>query len=174
MTGMPAGGSNRGTRCGWAKSGRESWMSFLLMTSGDTMRADGEVQRLGGPCWAVGARAFPRCWNMGEGWRAPGLRVPSAIPTDAGESHPEESDPNARHRVRRKFPTAEFRDGEPDPTSPLRITLPRPLHLPSGGAPKRASRLRGSAPCASRGPVWGLFTPPRATGICRHACPGSR
>ncbi len=133
------------------------------------MRADGEAQLVGEPCFAAGARAFPRCWNIGEGRRARGLRFPSAIlpcvrvAPCASKGRTEEP---AQTRV----------TALSDPTSPLRITLPRPLHLPSGGAPKRASRLRGNDPLAlplqgqacpragggqSRSPVWGPFIPPR-------------
>ncbi len=85
-------------------------------------------------------------------------------------------------------PIAEVRDGEPDPTSPLRITLPRPLHLPSGWTLKRDSRLRENHPWPcfrkaelappKRGQAGALFEVPSpvlvGTGDAHHESPGSR
>jgi hypothetical protein len=110
---------------------------------------------------AAGARAFPRWWNIGEGRRARGLRFPSANLTCvraapcASKGRTEEPTQTRVTASGDGSPIAEFCDWEPDPTSPLRITLPRPLHLPSGGAPKRASRLRGNGPLHRQGTHWG-------------------
>ncbi len=147
IIGTPNGGSNRWMPSGGRNPGEGPGMSFVPGTAGrdDDSRWRGSTGR---PVRAsLRAREPSRdAGTLGKAGVPRGSDSPRAILTCVRVAP-------CASKGRTEEPTQTRVTALGDPTSPLRITLPRPLHLPSGGAPKRKRPRLASLHPSSPGPA---------------------